>query len=163
MSREVSEICTQLGIQDVNETNVPKSQIKTAVFNHHYTEMMEEIKKCKKMEQHKDDDFQEVQSYFKWKNLEKTRMAFRVRCELVDQIRGNFKSKFRRNGGEGALICTDCAGGDIQTQSHCMNCPRWSGLRVGLDLTVIDDLTIFFQKLLLERGRENLAQKSCAT
>ena len=45
LSREVSEICTQLGIQDVNETYVPKSQIKTAVFNHHYTEMMEEIKK----------------------------------------------------------------------------------------------------------------------
>ena len=39
------------------------------------------------------------------------------------------------------------------TQSHCVVCPAWQELRVGLDLTDIRDLVMFFRKLLEERTK----------
>ena len=65
---------------------------------------------------HKDDNFKEVQPYMKGKSVENARLAFRIRCEMVNEIRGNYKDKYRRIGGEGALICQDCPDGVPQTQ-----------------------------------------------
>ena len=90
------------------------------------------------MKKHKDDDFTEVQPYMKGKVLSKTRMSFRVRCEMVNDVRGNFKSKYIRNGGEAALLCDNCDQQQIETQSHCLACPKWKGIRQGLD--VIDNI-----------------------
>ena len=39
----------------------------------------------------KDDDFIEIQEYFRDKSVENTRMAFKVRSEMVPDIPGNFK------------------------------------------------------------------------
>ena len=68
-------------------------------------------------------------------------MALRVGCELVPEIRGNFKSKYRRQGGEEALLCPDC--GQIQTEGLCLVCKQWEGIRTGLDLIQIKDLVTF--------------------
>ena len=69
----MTDICIKL---DLNKTDLPSSQIKKAVFNHHYGGIKEEARQCKKMEQHQNDTFQSVLHYFKWKDLEKTRIAF---------------------------------------------------------------------------------------
>ena len=47
---------------------------------------------------HKDDNFKTEQSYILSKSVEQCRMAFRIRCEMVDEIKGNFKDKYRRRG-----------------------------------------------------------------
>ena len=80
-------------------------------------------------------------------------LAFRIRCELVQEIRGNFKDKFRRKGGDEALLCTECPDREMEYQSHCVVCPGWTKLRSGLDLSKMEDLVIFFQKLLAEKMR----------
>ena len=103
------------------------------------------------MLQHKDDDFTEVQEYMKGKSIENCRMSFKIRCEMVQDIKGNFKDKFRRKGGEEALSCKVC--GDIESQSHCVVCPQWQDIRSGLDVDKLSDLVIFFQKLLMERNK----------
>ena len=36
------------------------------------------------------------------------------------------------------------------TQDHCLTCTEWTQMRDGLDVTNIDDLVIFFRKLLVE-------------
>ena len=102
-----------------------------------------------KMKDIKDDNFTEVQSYFKEKSIETTRMAFRVRCKMVKDIPGNFKQKYKKEG----LTCKYCNGGDVMSQSHCVECPACSDLREGLDLMNILDMVKFFQKLLTERAR----------
>ena len=43
-----------------------------------------------KMEKNKNDNFKEIQSYMKRKGLHNTRMAFKVRCEMLPDIKGNF-------------------------------------------------------------------------
>ena len=116
--------------------------------------MMEIVKTKAKLENIKDEDFKEVQSYFGEKSVDNTRMAFRIRTHMVRDIPGNYKNKFRVKGTESeGLMCPDCQVGEMLTQSHCLTCPAWERLRVGLDTSKISDLVTFFRKLLAEREK----------
>ena len=97
-----------MDIPHLNINEISSNCIKQAISDHHYQELKEQIAKCKKMQKNKEDDFREVQSYMKGKVSQNTRMAFRIRCEMVDEIRVNFSSKCRRLGGEEALTCQEC-------------------------------------------------------
>ena len=73
---------------------------------------------------------------------------------MVPEIPGNLKIKFRGGGnGSDGLTCPYCKQGDIMTQNHCLSCPEWTQMRDGLDVANIDDLLIFFRKLLVELGK----------
>ena len=123
-------------------------------MEHHDKLLVEEVGKSKKTETPKNDNFKQVQEYMKQKSVHNCRMAFRIRCELVKDIKGNFKSKYKRQGGEEALKCEDCSLDQVQTQSHCVECPHWTGIREGLDLDTLEGLVTFFQRLLKERLKE---------
>ena len=45
LGEEVSKICDEIGIADVNNEAVPTKVIKEAIFNHHYADMKKELKK----------------------------------------------------------------------------------------------------------------------
>ena len=111
------------------------------------------------MMKHKNDDFSQVQQYMLGKSVDNCRMAFQIRCEMVNDIKGNFKDKYKRLGGEAGLKCEDCSEDQIQTQSQCMICPHWEEIRRGLDLDSIDGVVTFFKSLLLERSREKTGSK----
>ena len=154
LGQEVSEICNVLGIPDANVVVVSKQEVKKAIFEHHYSDMVKVVQEQTKLEDIKDDDFSEVQGYFDDKSVEKARMAFKIRSHMVPEIPGNFKNKFRgRGNGNEGLTCPYCTQGDIMTQNHCLTCPEWTQLKEGLDVTNIDDLVIFFRKLLVELGK----------
>ena len=70
---------------------------------------------------------------------------------MIQEIPGNTKNKFKNN--KEGLICGHCTSGEIMTQSHCMSCPAWTDLRIGLNLNEIKDMTTFFQKLLVKRAK----------
>ena len=109
---------------------------------------MEESKKLKNI---KNDNIEKVQEYFHEKSVEKSWMAFKVRSHMVPEIPGNFKNRFK-NTSEG-LVCKYCQEGKIMTQDHCLECPAWEELRRGLEMSNIDDLVVFFRKLLVERAK----------
>jgi hypothetical protein len=121
---------------------------------YHYEEMMKEVKNKTKLEHIKNEDFKEVQKYFSEKSVENTRMAFKIRTQMVPEIPGNFKNKYRVKGTETeGLVCSECEEGEIMTQSHCLTCSAWADIREGLDMTDIKDLVTFFRKLLVERSK----------
>ena len=154
LAREGSEICEIIGISDVNEMSTTKSDIKSAIFNHHYSDMIEEIKTKSKLDAIKDNDFTEAQEYLKDKSIDNSRMAFKVRSQMLSDIPGNFKNKYRVRGTTSdGLICEYCQEEEIMTQSHCLTCTAWSGLREGLDLDNITDLVVFFRRMMKERER----------
>ena len=132
------------------------------MINHHYLEVKSKVESSKKMMSHKDDNFKEVQPYMKGKSVENVRLAFRIRCEMVNEIRGNYKDKYRRIGGEGALICQDCPDGVTQTQSHCLVCPKWKQFRSDLELSNMPDLVKYFQRMLLERSKVKTGSNGAA-
>ena len=154
LGQEVSAICKELGIADVNEQMVSKCDVKKAIFENHYNEMVEKVKKQTKLEDIKEEDFRELQPYSDDKSVDNGRMAFRIRSQMVKDIPGNFKNMYRVRGTvKDGLTCPDCRGEEIMTQSHCLACPAWSELRQGLDITDINDLVVFFRKLLVERAK----------
>ena len=110
--------------------------------------------KSKKMMKHVGDNFKDVQHYMKGKVLTNCRMSFRIICEMVGEIKWNFKDKYRRKGGEEALKCDDCLSDQIQTQSHCLTCPHWEDIRKDLVLDKLEGMVTFFQRMLKERLNE---------
>ena len=47
-------------------------------------------------------------------------------------------------------------------QAHCMRCSAWTELRKGLDMSNIQDLVIFFRKMLAERARLEDVKKTAS-
>jgi hypothetical protein len=152
LGQEVSEICQEIGLPDINIVTVPKTVVKRAIWEHHQLDIRKELHASKKLEDIKDEDFSEVQDYFKDKSVGNTRMAFKIRCKMVPDIPGNFKQKYKKKGTDG-LLCSYCGEGKEMSQNHCLDCSAWTELRKGLDLTNISDLVAFFRKLLEERAR----------
>ena len=81
------------------------------------------------------------------KSVENIKMAFRIHRDMVQGLRGNYKNKYRRQGGEQTLVCQDCLPNAIETKSQWL---RWENIIVGLELHKIEDMVVFFHKLLLE-------------
>ena len=92
LAKEVSEIC------DVNNLIVSKTEVKMAIFKHHYKEMVDFINTISKLDASKGYDFEEVQSYFINKSVANTRMAFRIRSQMLADISRNFKNKYKVKG-----------------------------------------------------------------
>ena len=64
LGKDVSDICKTIDIPDVNETLVPKSVVKTAIFNHRYKEIKTEIDSMNKLEPIRTEDFREHTEIF---------------------------------------------------------------------------------------------------
>ena len=151
LGKEVTDICKEINIPDVNNEAVAKTIVKEAIFNHHYEAMKKEMDGMTKLEPIKNDDFRQAQEYFKNKSIENGRMAFRIRSQMLDGIPGNFKNKYRKDKEK--LKCRHCKSDQVMTQSHCLDCPAWTDIRKDLDVSKIDDLVKFFRRLLLERTK----------
>ena len=67
----------------------------------------------------KNYDFGEKQKYFNSKSIENGRMAFRIPSQMLDDIPGNFKNKFRNDKDK--LKCHHCKADQVMTQSHCLD------------------------------------------
>ena len=89
LSQEVSGICEELGLPDVNGVNVPKSEVRKAIFEHHCKDMVEIVNKQTKLEGIKREDFRNIQEYFDEKSIENSRMSFKIRSQMVLDIPGN--------------------------------------------------------------------------
>ena len=107
---------------------------------------------------HKDEDFTNVQECMKEKSVENSRMSFMIRCEMVLEIEGNFKDKFKRKGGMEATYCKECK--EIETQGHCTTCPEWENICSGLNVGKIEYMVTFFRWLLKIEG-QNWPTLSC--
>ena len=153
LGQEVKEICATLDIPDANKEIISKSIVKNAVRNHHYKEMKEEIKKMKKLDPIKHEDFSEAQKYLQDKSIENGRTAFKLRSQMLENIPGNFKNKYKNNKEK--LKCHYCDMDQEMTQSHCLECSAWDGIKKDLDVTNINDLVKFFQRLLMERAKKD--------
>ena len=156
LSQEVQLICQEIGIPDINCTEVAKTDIKEAIFYNHYNMMKMKLEESKKLHDIKDENFTQVQNYFNGKSVENGRLSFRIRCQMVDKTPGNFSSKYKREAlakglqQEEGLVCNKCKDA-VMSQSHCLVCPGLREMREGLDIMEMADMVTFFWKLMKER------------
>ena len=105
----------------------------------------------------KHEDFTREQSYFNDRSVDRARTNFRVRTEMCENYKDNYRAKYRtlargEEDRDPGLQCGDC-GQSRDTQSHCLVCPAWATARKRLDLSDIEDMVTYFQRVL--RGRED--------
>jgi hypothetical protein len=145
-------------------------KIKDAIVYHHYKDLKENINKYKKLESVKHQDFREMQPYFKDKSIDKCRTKFRLRTEMLQSFKDNFRNNYRTlNKGQEeddpGLICQDCKNVSSparDSQVHCLTCPAWSHLREDLDMTdirCIEDMVVYFQRVLRAREEKDDKEK----
>ena len=147
------------GRPDVNRNIVQKEKIKKAIFYHHYKDLKENINKYKKLESIKHQDFTIMQPYMKDKSIDKCRTQFRLRTEMLEGFKDNYRSKYRtvpkgQEEEDPGLRCQDCQDKPTQardSQVHCLVCPAWEHLREDLDITdvrCIDDMVTYFRRVI---------------
>ena len=145
LSSEVSAICCEIGIPDVNQNCVPYRTIKEAIYNHHYADMIKALESSTKLESIKHEDFRQPQSYMHDKSIYTGRLAFRIRSQMVDEIPENFKNKFKYDTQ--GLICKYCPSEpDTLPGMSCM-----AGHKSGVGLERHQGPHHLLQKMLQER------------
>ena len=147
LGREVKQICTNIGIPNINNHAVLKRDIQKAIKISHYDHMMGQFEGSKKLQDIKNDNFHQTQEYFKDKNLNNARMKFKIRTQMLEKIPGNFKSLYKSQVD--GLKCNLCI--EEMTQNHCKTCPERTSLRENLNLNSLDDLVIYFKHILSEK------------
>ena len=148
LAEEVKDICSKVGLDNINDKESTKEEIKEVVFYKNYIDMKADMERYKKLEDIKNEDFRYVQKYMENKSLDNVRMAYRIRCKMVKTIKENFKNSYSD------LTCDRCEAGSIESQSHAVMCPGWEEQRQGLELNNIKDMVVFFTRILKEKGKQ---------
>ena len=110
----------------------------------------------------KHEDFRQEQDYMNDRSINNSRTQLWVSLEMLETFMDNYRSKYRtlEQGEEDrypCLVCGDC-GLARDSQSHCLICPAWAKDRDRFDLSCIEDLVKYFQRVL--RGQEDQARKA---
>ena len=90
-----------------------------AISNSHFEDMMTQFESSSKLQDIKNSNFKEMQSYFNDRNLENSRMKFKIRTKMLQKIPGNFKNLYKNV--ENGIKCDFCV--EDMTQNHCVSCP----------------------------------------
>ena len=151
LAKEVGEICSTIGIPDVNHNLGNKRDIDRAIINHDRSEIVEKFVKYKKIDRIKEDNPTEPKSYLKQKSLADSRLIFRMRTEMVD-IKDNMRNKYKGPG----VNCDACNMKLAESQIHVMACTGYEDLRVGKDMMNDGDLVKYFREVLLIRERRKV-------
>ena len=96
LAKEVTEICREVGVEDVNEKKVPRGKVEEEIFYHHYREMKKEMESKDKCSEIRHEDFREVQSYMKENSIEKARMMFSLRAKMYN-CRANMHGSYDKD------------------------------------------------------------------
>ena len=148
LGRDVEQICTNIGIPNINNHNISKRDIQKAIRNSHYEYLMGQFEGSRKLQDIQNDDFTKIQDYFNDKNLNNARMKFKIRTKMLEKIPGNFKNKYKNQ--ENGLKCNLCT--EEMTQNHCKVCPERAELRKDMDMNNLDDLVIYFTHILSDKS-----------
>ena len=62
---EVKHICQQIKMEDIKKFEFPKKEMQAAIFEAHYKSMLSHFEASKKLEDIKNDNFSQMQDYFK--------------------------------------------------------------------------------------------------
>ena len=91
LAEEGKQICNTLGLQDINLFKVKKEEITHAVFTNHYKDLKDKLKDSKKMNRISHEDYTREQSYIHGKSVDRIRTEFRIRSEMLESFKDNYR------------------------------------------------------------------------
>ena len=119
LGKEVADICREIQIPNINKLKVSKTVIQKAVEKSHWEDMMSQFDHSSKLQDIKNYDLKNIQPYFNDKNIENSRIKFKIRTKMLEKVPGNFKNKYKN--AENGIQCDLCL--EDMTQNHCVVCP----------------------------------------
>ena len=159
LAEEASKICVTIGLPDINMCKVKKEDIHNAIFFNHLKDLKDNLKDSKKLEKIVHQDYCKEQEYLHGKSLDCIRTQFRIRTEMLESFKDNYRSKNRtldrgEEDDDPGLQCQYC---DLteparDSQAHCLQCPAWGHLRQDLDLTFMEDMVSYFRRVMEARA-----------
>ena len=143
LSREVAEICAQLGLPDANIVRVTKAQVDKAIKEYNKQEIREVMaKKYKKLDDLVEGEDGLLKEYMRIKNIAESRIMFRIRTKMLN-LKDNMRGQFKTN-----LDCRACNTREIESQTHVLSCTGYADIRVGLDMSNDKDLIAYFAQVM---------------
>ena len=128
--------------------------------------MKDKMKESKKLEKIAHQDFLREQDYLHGKSVDRCRTEFRLRTEMLEMFKDNYRAKHRtlERGEEDrdpGLVCDYC---DVMpssrdSQAHCLQCSAWQDLRTDLDLTFMEDVVTYFRRVLTARAEREEGER----
>ena len=150
LGKDVRNICKEIKLPDINLHRISKEDVQKAISNSHFEDMMTRFESSSKLQDIKNSNFKEMQPYFNDRNLENSRMKFKIRTKMLQKIPGNFKNMYKNV--ENGIKCDFCS--EDMTQNHCVSCPGRKEDRIGLDMSNLDDLVVYFTNILNNRPHD---------
>ena len=83
LGRDVRNICNNIKIPNINLHKISKEDVQKAISKSHFEDMMTQFESSSKLQDIKNSNFNEMQSYFNDRNLEKSRVKFKIRTKML--------------------------------------------------------------------------------
>ena len=146
---ETRNICEILGMTDVNQNALKKTDIAKAIKTHDGKEIVQKMMKYEKVDKIKDDDPTMPKEYLETRSIADCRMLFRLRTEMVD-LKDNMRGRYKGYNTN----CEACQENVPESQTHVMVCSSYRDIRVGKDLSDNRDLVKYYREVLLRREKK---------
>ena len=154
LAREVEDICEQLGIENVNETALSKTQfsklVDKAMVQKEDQMLKEESVNMEKMKVIRADVWG-LKEYVRTGHMYSVRSTWEVRAYML-RVAGNYShhSRYLATG----WLCQACRLQVREDQDHLTSCAGYEDLREGKDMGDDEQLVEFFQAVMRRRERQ---------
>ena len=143
LAREVTEICEQLDIPDVNIAGVSKGDMARAVHEMSRKDWMKKMEKSDKLNDLVEQEDGRMKEYMKIKNISDSRIMFRARTKMIP-----FKNNMKNMYGREHLQCDQCTLDVTESQSHVLVCSGYEDIRRDLDVNTMDGLIEYYKEVM---------------
>ena len=149
LTKEVREICEQVGLPDACQQYVSKEEVEEAMRMSNARELKKQMEGLSKLENMMEADLRYCQDYIKSMSVEDARLEFRWRTGMLD----NRANMGRRYSGKTCPHCEDGReDGAIESSRHWLLCEAYTELRSGLDPEDnVDHRVVFLRRVQLHR------------
>ena len=89
LGRDVRDICQEIQVPHLNKYRMAKKEIQRAIEQSHHADMMAQFQHSMKLEDLRNSNFSHFQDDFNDRDLETSRMNFKIRSKMLDKIPGN--------------------------------------------------------------------------
>ena len=154
LAREVEDICEQLGIENVNETVLSKTQfsklVDKAMVQKEDQMLKEESVNMEKMKVIRADVWG-LKEYVRTGHMYSVRSTWEVRAYML-RVAGNYShhSKYLATG----WLCQACRLQVREDQDHLADCSGYKDLREGKNMEDDKELVEFYQAVMRRREKQ---------
>ena len=164
LTKEVKEICQEIGIADICSEEVVEEEVEEAISVHHLKSLKKEMESKWKCRNLINTDMRKSQKFITTLNLEACCIGIRILTYMI-KCAGNMRRLYV--GREECIMCALESGvhgpNHHETQAHMEICGGYEHLKQGRDLYKFEDKISYFQDALKLREETEIRKRKKST